>query len=340
MFSRFKSFAAAAALVALGGAAASAQGYSIEGAGSASLTGIVPQTLAQYASDEGIDLQVVLGQTLTRSALRVAAGRLDFAVVPPPAYGAMSRGVGPYAQQAEQAQELSQNMRALFGFPGGTFHAIVWADSGIESWEDVEGRRIYVGPPAGAANAQMRGMVRLATGGYEAGEDYEGMRAPWNAAQQAFQDGQYDVYIAAAAVGQQSLNELSLLRPIRILGMPEDVLGSQEYADFLVDSALTTAEIPAGTYEGQVNSDETLHTPVTTMMIATNADMSEDVAYRLTRAYWENIDEMKANNALLRTIDESRPFIGVNAPLHPGSLRYYREAGVEVPERLIPEGAE
>ena len=28
---------------------------------------------------------------------------------------------------------------------------------------------------------------------------------------------------------------------------------------------------------------------------------------------------------------------GLGAPLHPGALRYYREVGLEIPERLILE---
>lgn len=326
----------AGALIASAATMASAGNYSVEGAAPGSLTGIVPQTLAQYASDEGISLQVVLGQTLTRSALNVAAGRLDMAVIPPPAFGAMTRGAGPYEDQGDTAIELSANVRTLFGFPGGTFHTIVWADSGIESWEDIEGKRVFVGPPAGAANAQIRGMIEAASG-FRGGEDYEDLRAPWGAAQQSFQDGQYDVYVAAAAVGQQSVNELSLLRPIRILGIPDDVIESPEWEAFLEEAALATAPIPAGTYAGQANGEEDLRTAVTMMMMGVHKDFDEEHAYLLARAYWENLSEMKANNALMRTIDETDPFAGLNAPLHPGAARYFTEAGFDVPDHLIAD---
>lgn len=335
MFARLKGLGLGAAFAVLAGTAG-AQTYSVEGAAPGSLTGIVPQSLAQYVSDAGIDLQVVLGQTLTRSALNVAAGRLDMAVIPPPAYGAMTRGAGPYEDQGDTARELSGNIRTLFGFPGGTFHTIVWADSGIENWEDIAGKRVYVGPPAGAANAQIRGMVEQASG-YIGDEDYEAMRAPWGAAQQSFQDGQYDVYIAAAAVGQQSINELSLVRPIRILGVPDDVVDSAAWEAFLEDAALSTAPIPAETYAGQVNNDEDLRTAVTMMMMGVHKDFDEEHAYQVARAYWENLPEMKAGNALMRTIDESDPFAGLNAPLHPGAARYFTEAGFDVPEHLIAD---
>ncbi|MEM7268731.1 MAG: TAXI family TRAP transporter solute-binding subunit [Pseudomonadota bacterium] len=326
----------AATILATSAFAAQAETLSIEGGGSASLTGIVPQTFAQFTSAAGYDLQVVLGQTLTKSALKVAAGRLDLAVVPPPAYRAMTKGVGPYKGQADAAKKLSQDVRALFAFPGGTFHAIVWADSGIETWADVAGKRVFIGPPAGAASGQIQGMIAAASGGLKAGDDYEGVKAPWGAAQQSFQDGQYDVYVAAAAVGQQALNELSLQREIRILGVPADVVASSAWQDYLVASAVDTALVPAGTYSGQVNSGDDLSTAVTMMMIAGHKSMSDDTAYALTKAYWENLGKMKSANALLKSIDPSKPFAGMNAALHPGAARYYEELGIAIPDALKP----
>lgn len=315
--------------------AVTAQTLSVEGAGMASLAGLVPQTLAMYAAEEGINLQVVLGQTLTKSALKVAAGQTDMAVVPPRALAAMKQGTGPYARQGEQAAALHENLRALFGFPGGTFHVIAWADTGIDSWDDLAGKRVYIGPPAGMANMQLRGMIELASG-LKDGEDYEGVSAPWRAGQQAFQDGQFDVFISAVAVGQQTLNELSLQREIRILGLPEDVVDSDSLNAFVEETALTVADIPAGTYSGQVNSDQDLKTIATTMTMTVNKSMTDDIAYAMTKAFWNNLQEMKAQNALMRTIDENKPFLSLNVPLHPGAVRYYEEQGIEVPENLRP----
>lgn len=325
-----------AATLAAGATVAQAQSLSLEGGGAASLTGIVPQTYAQFAAEEGISLQVVLGQTLTRSALKLAAGRIDMAVVPPPAFGAMSRGVGPYADQGDQAKAMAENVRALFGFPGGTLHAITWADSGVEDWGDLAGKRVYIGPPAGAASGQIQGMITAASGGLAAGNDYEGVRAPWGAAQQSFQDGQFDVYVASAAVGSQALNELSLQREIRILGVPDEVLSTDAWTEALTKGALVKTQIPAGTYSGNVTGDTDLTTAATSMMMAVHKDMDDDTAYALTKAYWENLESMMNANALMRTIDIDNRFGGTNAPLHPGAVRYYEEAGIEIPANLMP----
>lgn len=327
----------AAAAISVTAATTHAQTLSLEGGGAASLTGIVPQTYAQFAAEEGINLQVVLGQTLTRSALKLAAGRIDMAVVPPGAYRAMSNGAGPYAEQGDQAKQLAPNVRALFAFPAGTFHPVVWADSGIEDWRDLAGKRVYIGPPAGAASAQIQSLIELGSGGLKAGDDYEGVRAPWGAAQQSFQDGQFDVYVGSVAVGSQALNELSLQRDIKVLGVSEEVRASDAWQAFLVNAAQFESVIPAGSYAGQTNGDADQVSTASAMMMSVQASMDDDTAYALTKAYWDNLSAMMNANALMKSIDPDKPFAGMNATLHPGAVRYYEEAGIQVPADLRPE---
>lgn len=137
-------------------------------------------------------------------------------------------------------------------------------------------------------------------------------------------------------MGSQALNELSLQRDIRVLGVPDAVLDSQDWADFLVEQAQFESVVPAETYSGQVNGDRDLTTTASAMMMSVTADMEDDTAYTLTKAYWDNLDAMKNTNALMRAIDASKPFDGMNAKLHPGAVRYCQEAGIEIPEALLP----
>ena len=225
----------------------------------------------------------------------------------------------------------------LFTFPGGSFHPIVWADSGIDSWDDLKDRRVYVGPPAGAAGNQIRGMIREATGGFEDGTDYKGVRLPFEAAGQAFQDGQFDMYVIPAAIGQQSVQELSLQREIRILGVPEEVVASEGWAAFLEEQSVRTDTVPAGTYQGQVNGDAPQNMFVTVMLMAAHADLDDDTAYTLTRSFFDNLDAMKAANAMMAAVNADDPFAGANMPVHPGAARYYAEQGIEIPAALQAE---
>lgn len=39
------------------------------------------------------------------------------------------------------------------GFKAGAYHPVTLAGSGIESWEDIRGKTVFTGPPAGSASA-------------------------------------------------------------------------------------------------------------------------------------------------------------------------------------------
>ncbi|MHA7880231.1 MAG: TAXI family TRAP transporter solute-binding subunit [Saccharospirillum sp.] len=139
----------------------------------------------------------------------------------------------------------------------------------------------------------------------------------------------------SAPVGQQSINEMSLQRPIRILGIPQSAVGTPKWDEYTEAAAMSSTVIPAGTYQGQVNSDADILTASNIMFMGVNRNMDDDLAYRMTKAYWDNIDALKASNALLRNINSDDPFAGINAPLHPGAQRYYEEQGIDIPARLV-----
>lgn len=302
-----------------------AEQVSMESASPNSLLGMIPQAMAGYWADNDIELQLSLNQTLTKSLLKVAAGKLDLAVAPPLSYNAMTKNSGPYKQMGDKASALAANVRSLFGIPGGTYHAISWADDNIENWPDAAGKRVYIGPPAGAANAQV---IALGAKGGLAEGTYDPVKAPWGAATQSFQDGQFDLYVANTSIGSQTLAELSLSHDIRLLSLtdvsqvPDESLGLQ------------VVVIPPNTYPGQVNKSPVISWQ-TLMMMTAHKDFSEEIAYKLTKTYAEHREEVAKNNAMLSQLSDTDYFAGVNAPLHPGAIRYYQEAGITIPPKLL-----
>lgn len=297
----------------------------METTGSASVLSVIPQAMAPHWAKDGVDLQLILNQTLTKSLLKIGQGTLDTAVVPPLAYNALSSGTGPYAGLGDKAVESSKNVRALFAIPGSPFHPIVWADSGIKTWADAEKKRIYIGPPAGAANRQLTALLKEAGLGEN---QYRPIKAPWGAASQGFQDGQYDVYIGAFGLGSQVLTELSLSRDIYLLSLPEDTVPPKGWG-------LRKVVIEPGTYAGQTN-EKPVTTWGTVMMMAARQGLSDDIAYQLTKTYMENREAVSKTSPVLSLLPSTDPFEGVNAPLHPGAVRYYKEVGIAIPDELLP----
>jgi len=70
--------------------------------------------------------------------------------------------------------------------------------------------------------------------------------------------------------------------------------------------------------------------------VGTHAGVSDDVVYEATKAFWENLDEVHATAFFLKEVTKESAFTSVNVPLHPGALRYYEEAGFDIPDALQP----
>ena len=65
----------------------------------------------------------------------------------------------------------------------------------------------------------------------------------------------------------------------------------------------------------------------------TTTDLSDDVAYKITKAFWENRDVWEKSHPAMKTIKME----GVNdlvAKIHPGALKYYNEIGFSVSDAL------
>lgn len=79
------------------------------------------------------------------------------------------------------ALAASGNIRSLFSFLGGHIHPLTHADSDIEKWEDIRGKRVFLGPPAGSVSGQTTSLIKAITG-MEANKDYEAIKLAWSAA--------------------------------------------------------------------------------------------------------------------------------------------------------------
>ena len=61
--------------------------------------------------------------------------------------------------------------------------------------------------------------------------------------------------------------------------------------------------------------------------------MDEEVVYQVTKAIWENLDEIHETAVWMpSTIRKETALQLIAGRLHPGAERYYREMGWEIPE--------
>jgi len=288
---------------------------------------------ANQAGKADVDIQVNAGQTLTKSMLKGAKGEIDFFSTVPSLVGLMAGQKAMY-KNVENAGELSQNLRSIVGFKAGAYHPVTLAGSGIETWEDLKGKTVFTGPPAGSASATSEALIKIITG-YEAKKDYEAVRLGWGEGYTALADGKIDMMVRPAEVGSANIERYGLSGEFRILSIPADVVESEDMQKLFGRPGRGMLQFDGALYKGQLNQTEITALGFT-QFVGTHSGVSDDVVYAATKSFWENISEVQSTAFFLQAVTPETAFTSVNVPLHPGAARYYEEAGIEIPEEIRP----
>lgn len=280
------------------------------------------------AGKADVNIQVNAGQTLTKSMLKGGRGEIDFFSTVPSLVGLMKNQARMYAN-VDDAPMAAGNLRSIVGFKAGAYHPVTLAGSGIESWEDLKGKTIFTGPPAGSASATSEALIKIITG-YEANKDYTAVRLSWGEGYAALTDGKIDMMVRPAEVGSAKVEQFGLSGEFRILSIPQNVVGSDAMQALFGRPGRGMLEFDGDVYKGQLTGGNITALGFT-QFVGTQTSVSDDVVYAATKSFWENLDEVHATAFFLKAVTPETAFTSVNVPLHPGALKYYKEAGFNIP---------
>ncbi|MFD2740683.1 TAXI family TRAP transporter solute-binding subunit [Sulfitobacter aestuarii] len=280
---------------------------------------------------DAYELQINATGAATRHVLEVAAGKTDFCMSSPAIHALMREQKAMYAK-IKQAPEMVERLRTVLNFPMGVYHIAVYGSSGITSIDEVKGKRVFLGPPGGAAYATMERLFK-AVSGLEAGTDYEAVKLGWDAAAAAFQDGNLDVYCNPTNAPSPVLTQIAVTNEIRFLGIPQERLESEEVGVLVGRPGFGIATLPAGTYGDNQLNEEDVNTLSVTVGIITNENADETMVYEMTKAFYAGVAEMGEGAPWLREITPQAAVADINLPLHPGSMRALEELGVDIPQK-------
>lgn len=293
-------------------------------------------TFAKQAEKAGVRIEVNAGKTLTKSLIALARGKIQFVPVIPSPYVWLGQQKRMY-KKVKDGKNLQANVRSIFGYLSGTFHPITFASTGIKSFADIKGRSVYTGPPGGAATAAQEDLIRAVTG-YEPNKEYKAIRLSWGQGQNAMRDGKLDVYFKPAQIGAASIQELALKSPIRLLSIPDSTLQNPLFKRIIKRPGRGVAMVEKTSYKGLANESD-IRMIAAEHFLATNRMVESDVVYKAVKSFWNNLKDVHATALSLQSISKKAAFTAIEAPLHIGAYRYYKEAGFDIPARLVPPEA-
>ncbi len=305
--------------------------------GETAIAGGPPGTMfiafAAQASKAGVNIEVNTGKTLTKSMLSAGKGDIAFYSAVPNLYVLMKNKKAMYSN-IEAAPEYADNLRSIVGFKAGVFHVMTKENSGIVEWKDIKGKKVFLGPPSGAASQGAKGIMKGVTG-FDHDKEYEGIILPWGEGLNAFRDNKVDVMVRPCDVGCALVQQFGLNANFRLLSIPESALDDPALKKQSSSPGRGITSFQGDVYKGQLTKG-TIRALGFNQFVGTTKMIDEEVVYKATKAFWDNIGDIHKTAVFLKEVTKETAFTAVNIPLHKGAYRYYKEAGFNIPENIIP----
>ncbi len=198
--------------------------------------------------------------------------------------------------------------------------------SGITNVEQVKGRNISTGSPGSGTNFMTEAVFKAL--GIPL-NSYKDSRLSFTESANALRDGTIDVGSWSVGPGTSSILDLATTHEIRILGFTPE----QTAKVLAANKTYSAVELAGGVYRG-------IDKPVPTIgvwnVMICQASLDTDLVYKLVKALYEHNDYLKKihPSAAYTTPENAVKYCPI--PLHPGTIKYLKEKGIEVPKRLIP----
>lgn len=261
-------------------------------------------------SNGDIIVTVEESQGSVQNVMETRARGGDYVFTTPPVLVKLAQG-GKAMFEGKGDPKFNE-IRALFPIPSLTMHFVMSAQSGVQEFADMEGKKILLGKGSFGAT---EGAKYLKLFGLEGKVELANVEL--SNAVPALKNGQIDGFVTAGSWPAPNVIEAAASTGVSVLSLSEEQIAQSKRSKLV---------IPAGTYAGQSDDITTTSLPVAAF---TTTAMSDDAAYALTKTFWEGKDGMGAGAAWWNGVDQGL-MANITSKIHPGAVRYYKEAGFEL----------
>lgn len=189
-------------------------------------------------------------------------------------------------------------------------------DSGITDLEGLKGKGLSVGAAKSGTELNARAIMQAAGMSYDDLGKTEFL--PFAESVELIKNRQLEATLQSAGLGVSSIKDLATALDITVVSVPAELVDT-------LGAPYIAATIPAGTYKGQ---DADVSTVAVVNFLVTHEDVSDDMAYAMTKELFENLPDLEAAHQAATQIKLENAIAGMPLPLHPGAERYYKEKGL------------
>lgn len=200
------------------------------------------------------------------------------------------------------------------GYPN-YIHIIARNDAAIRSVSDLRGKRISVGAARSGNELNSRALLGAADLSYADLLQVEYLE--YGQSVDLMLKGQLDGAIISAGIGVAAVQRAMSQGPIGLVDIDPALVAKTK-------GLFYPLTIPAGSYPRQ---DREVPAAALNNYFVTTEDASEEIVYRVTKAIYGNVDELKKAHPAVSALSARNALATRPILVHPGALRYFREIG-------------
>ena len=218
-----------------------------------------------------------------------------------------------------ESQGANPDLRAAFSVHPEPFTVVARTDSGVNTFDDLKGKRVNVGNPGSGQRGTME--VLLQAKGWTMGDFSLASELKPAEQAQALCDNKVDAIVYAVGHPNGSIQEATSSCAAKVI----PVTGPEVDALVADNAFYAKATIPGGMYAG---TDENVETFGVGATFVSSAKVDEETIYQVVKAVFDNFDRFKSLHPAFAVLEESKMITdNISAPLHDGAARYYKEKG-------------
>jgi len=214
-----------------------------------------------------------------------------------------------------------RDLRSVFALHPEVITLVASVDSGIKSIYDIKGKRVNLGNPGSGQLQNSRDLLE-ALGLKESDLSASYVKAVEGPG--LLQDGRIDAFFYTVGHPNGNIKEATS-------GRIKVVIASIEGPE--IDKLISAkpyyamGRIDMKNYPGAVNANQEFVNSIgVKATLVTSANVSEDIVYAITKEVFENLEEFKKLHPAFSILTKENMLKGLTAPLHPGAIKYYKEA--------------
>ncbi|MGE4265978.1 MAG: TAXI family TRAP transporter solute-binding subunit [Deferribacterales bacterium] len=248
----------------------------------------------------------------------VIAGDLEFGISQSDIQYQAFKGLESWKDKGPQ-----KKLRSVFSLHPEIVTIVATENSGIKKLADMKGKRINIGNPGSGQYINSEDVFDAAGLKFS---DVKVEKAKAVESPALLQDERIDAFFYTVGHPNSNIKEATSGR-IKVRFVP--VEGAQ--ADYLIKKFPYYVKTYINIKDYPTASGDGKNVPAVGVKatLVTSSDVPDKVVYAITKEVFDNFDEFKTLHPAFANLTKQEMLEGLTAPVHPGALKYYKEAGLD-----------